>query len=467
MKERWRYRIAAVSGTLGLTATVIALVNNEVVFTMASGLPVLGQLASAPPHGAELAFEVVTATVAIVASMVPLYKPRPRRILNTITTAQRRVVMVMITLAAIGYFNYTYRLPRITVLLATPILLVVLPSWFVWIRRRPSGGAARAVVVGDDPEQVAAAVKETDLPLLGYLCPTVMFETGLEDMRNAAITDGGMSLERLGGLSRIEEVMVEYDVDTAILAFSSADRSGFYGTLDSCYELGVAAKVHREHADSVLTNDGDIGMFVDVDIAPWDVQNYLVKRVFDVWFSVVGLVGLLPVMAAIIVAIKVEDGGPVMICQKRTALFGKTFTLFKFRSMVEDAEAESGAVLSDEDKGGEDPRVTRVGGVLRRTHLDEIPQLWSVLIGDMSVVGPRPERPELEGDMELVIEEWRSRWFVKPGLTGLSQINDVTGYQPEAKFHYDLEYIRRQSFWFDVKIVIRQLWKVWVDFINP
>ena len=109
--------------------------------------------------------------------------------------------------------------------------------------------------------------------------------------------------------------------------------------------------------------------------------------------------------------------------------------------------------------------MTRVGRVLRRTHLDEIPQLWSILVGDMSVVGPRPERPELDVDMERGADKWRSRWFVKPGLTGLAQINDATGHDPQEKLRYDVEYIRRQSFWFDMKIVIRQIWQVLGDVV--
>lgn len=102
----------------------------------------------------------------------------------------------------------------------------------------------------------------------------------------------------------------------------------------------------------------------------------------------------------IVVAIKFDDQGQLLYRQERTAVFGETFDVLKFRSMVDGAAAETGPTLSDEDAGGEDPRVKRVGWTLRQTHFDEIPQLWSVLKGDMRVVGPRPERPELEWDIE-------------------------------------------------------------------
>jgi lipopolysaccharide/colanic/teichoic acid biosynthesis glycosyltransferase len=152
----------------------------------------------------------------------------------------------------------------------------------------------------------------------------------------------------------------------------------------------------------------------------------------------------------------------------RTAVPGSggTFTVYRFRSMITDAEDETGAKLNEEDRGGVNPRVTRIGRVLPKTHLDGIPQLWSILKVDMSVVGPRPERPELDADIETTVGEWRRRWFVRPGLTGLAQMRGATGHEPAEKLRYDIEYIRRQSFWFDLKVVIRQLWLVGADAVE-
>lgn len=222
--------------------------------------------------------------------------------------------------------------------------------------------------------------------------------------------------------------------------------------------------VHRDHAEDVLTAGVAGGDLVEVDLDPWDWQDYVVKRVFDVRFAAGGLVVLSPVILVIAVAVKLDSSGSVLYSQERTAEFGDTFTVHKFRSMVTDAETETGAKLSEEDRGGVDPRVTRVGRFLRRTHPDEIPQLWSILVGHMSVVGPRPERPELDTDMESGAEDWLCRWFVKPDLTGLTQINDVTGHDPEEKLRYDIECIRSQSFWVDLRIVLRRTWYVIEDF---
>jgi lipopolysaccharide/colanic/teichoic acid biosynthesis glycosyltransferase len=105
-------------------------------------------------------------------------------------------------------------------------------------------------------------------------------------------------------------------------------------------------------------------------------------------------------------------------------------------------------------------RITRVGSILRQTHLDEIPQLWSILRGDMSVVGPRAVWTEEEHIIEDEAQMWRKRWFVKPGLTGLAQINDASSVNPKMKLDYDLNYVRDQSFVCDIKIVTRQFWKI-------
>jgi lipopolysaccharide/colanic/teichoic acid biosynthesis glycosyltransferase len=449
-----------------LTASAVALVNSPTIQDIAATLPLLERLAPDPPTAIEGAFEVIATVAVVTAAFIPLYKPRPRRILDIASLAAKRIFVAMAALAAIGYFDYSYRLPRITLLTITPVLLAVLPTWFVWIRRRPTTDAARAVIVGDDPAEVNRLAGEVDKPLLGYLCPTNAFDSDESGQRISTLADGGQQLtqlERLGGLSRIEDVLVQYDVDTVVLAFEHPDRAEFFGALDACYEHGVEAKVHREHTDQVLTAEGDVGTLVNVDIEPWDIQDYVLKRGFDVAFSGIGLLVLSPVILGIAVAIKLDDGGSVLYKQERTAVFGETFDVYKFRSMVENAESKTGAKISEEDGGGVDPRVTRVGNVLRETHLDEIPQLWAVLKGDMSVVGPRPERPELDSDIQAGVIEWRKRWFVKPGLTGLAQVHDVTGKEPDKKIRYDLQYVKNQSFGYDLKLVVRQIWKVCVD----
>ena len=460
MDTGWRYRIAGVLGTLAITVGAVALAYQPVVSGVLDVLPVIGGLPDETAVGTELLIEAAVAAVVVLVMLSPLYKPRPRRILDTWMLSVRRISISLLALATIGYFDYSYRLPRTTLIVTGAILLAVLPAYFVAIRRRPSGNGDRTIIIGDNPETMADILAVVDGEVLGYVSPPSPYlgeETA--DAAPPQYADGGVvnqldELPNLGGLSRLEDILVQYDVSTAVLAFDQTDRAEFFGALDSCYDHGVRAMVHREHADAVLTNGMTTGDLVEIDLEPWDWQDHVFKRLFDVVFAGIGLLVLSPVILLISIAVKLQDGGPVLYRQKRTASFGDTFTISKFRTMRLTGERTS--PVDDE----RNPRITRVGQFLRRTHLDEIPQLVSILLGNMSVVGPRAAWTDEEPHLEDIAHDWRKRWFVKPGLTGLAQVNNVSSTDPETKLRYDIEYIRKQGFWFDLKIVIRQIWIV-------
>ena len=177
------------------------------------------------------------------------------------------------------------------------------------------------------------------------------------------------------------------------------------------------------------------------------------KRFLDVTTALIGLTLGLPILILIGLAIAIESRGSVLYAQERVGLKCRTFRMYKFRSMVVDAERESGPVWSMES----DPRVTRVGSILRRTHLDELPQLFNVLRGEMSVVGPRPERPAMVERLTRLVPGYDERWAVLPGITGLAQVRHVYDQSTKTvkqKFRYDRCYIgRRGSFALDLKIM--------------
>lgn len=468
MNSGWQYRAASITGVALLTALAVVVVNSGRVQAWLAMMPVFSRLPPDPPDGAEYLIEVGLTIAVVTGALLPLYKPRPRRILDIVASAHKRILAAVFALATIGYFDYTYKLPRLTLVAATPILLVLLSAWLVWLRW-PETNSQRAIIIGDDFEQITRVATETDLSLLGYLCPTpTLAVSGRENASNresgpSIVSDGGYdpSIDRLGGLSRLESILIEHDVDTAVLAFAEADRAEFFGALNVCYDHGVAAKVHKEHADTVLTATATPGeSLIDVEIEPWDIQDYVIKRAFDVVFAVSGLFVLIPVILVIAAAVRLEDGGPVLYEQSRTAVFGETFPVFKFRTMTPEGES----VTPVED--AENDRITQVGRILRQTHLDEIPQLWSILRGYMSVVGPRAVWTEEEHVLEDKAQMWRKRWFVKPGLTGLAQINNASSVNPDVKLNYDLQYVREQSFIYDMKIVVRQIWMVLSDAIH-
>ena len=469
MNNSIRYRVVSIAGTILLTLTAITVANQPLLQRLATThIPLLWRLEPAILSGSRLRLATGTSLLIILGSLIPLFKPRPWRILNIVSYAQKRILVAGVTVAALGYFNYSFRLPRTTTALFVGILLVSLPLWFVWIRQERNGTADRTLIVGDDREQIERIVAENDSQIVGCLCPPATLETGSSQTATVsqaqpAVADGGDSMvgnHRLGGLSQVESVLVDEDISSVCLAFRSADRGEFFGTLDICSKHGVDARVHREYADDVLTAAGDVETLAAVDVEPWDPQDYLFKRLFDIAFAGFGLLVLSPVILVIALAIKLDSPGPVLYSQNRTAGFGDTFPVYKFRSMI--PESESADPIAD----SENDRITTVGAILRKTHMDEIPQLWSILIGDMSVVGPRAAWTTEEEVIEQEVDEWRKRWFVKPGLTGLAQINDVKSTEPEVKVRYDIRYIREQSFFGDIRIVIRQLWKVGLDVIN-
>jgi len=176
-----------------------------------------------------------------------------------------------------------------------------------------------------------------------------------------------------------------------------------------------------------------------------------IKRLFDIVLSFCGLIVFLIPMIFVSLLI-IRDKGPVFFKQKRLGLNGKEFTLIKFRTMNVDAE-KNGMKWAEKD----DPRVTKIGKKLRKHRIDELPQLINILLGDMSIVGPRPEVAYFYQKFEKYIVGFNQRLLVKPGLTGWAQVNGGYDLKPEEKIVFDLEYIKKQSVFFDMKIIIKTI----------
>lgn len=174
-----------------------------------------------------------------------------------------------------------------------------------------------------------------------------------------------------------------------------------------------------------------------------------VKRIMDIGFAIAGLVLSAPLVAAAAVAMRFSSPGPVFLAQDRVGLHGTRFRLFKLRTMVADAEADCGPVLATDD----DPRITRVGRLIRRFRVDELPQLWNILRGEMSLVGPRPERPEFVAKFVSENPLYERRELIKPGLTGLAQIHGRYDTPYVQKLRYDLIYLNSISFAADLRII--------------
>ncbi len=249
---------------------------------------------------------------------------------------------------------------------------------------------------------------------------------------------------------RIKELILKYE--GVIICDISAEQRNYY--LKFCFENSIRSYIAPKISDIIIRGADDIRLF-DTPLLlcrnyGLDFEQRFLKRAFDIVFSVITLILLSPFMILSAIAIKIYDGGTVFYKQKRLTIDGREFYIYKFRSMIADAEKSGTPQLASEN----DPRITPVGKILRSTKLDELPQLLNILKGEMSVVGPRPERPELTKLYKQEMPEFEFRLKVKAGLTGYAQVTGVYDTTPYDKLKMDLMYIENYSFRMDLQIIL-------------
>ncbi len=226
-------------------------------------------------------------------------------------------------------------------------------------------------------------------------------------------------------------------------------------TVEFCYKYTKNVYVVPRLSDVIMKNSKTVVVDDKTVYASYvsslSTEQRLVKRLLDLFISLVGVIVTSPFMAICALAVKLCDRGPVFYKQKRITENGREFSVLKFRTMIVDAEKQSGSVWAAKD----DDRITPVGRILRKLRLDELPQLFNILHGEMSIVGPRPEREELIRKFEKQYPEFRYRLKVKAGLTGMAQIMGKYNTTPLDKLMMDLEYIENYSIWLDLKLIFQ------------
>ncbi|MBQ6180363.1 MAG: sugar transferase [Ruminococcus sp.] len=248
----------------------------------------------------------------------------------------------------------------------------------------------------------------------------------------------------------IKELILKYE--GVIICDIPAEQRNDY--LKFCFERSKRAYIAPKISDIIIRGADDIRLF-DTPLLlcrnyGLDVEQRILKRIFDIVFSLIALIPAAPFMLISALAIKLYDGGPVLYKQKRLTIDDKEFYVYKFRSMIVNAEKDGKPRLASE----EDDRITPVGKILRKFRIDEFPQLLNILKGDMSVVGPRPERPELAQEYEKEMPEFEFRLKVKAGLTGYAQVTGVYDTSPYDKLKMDLMYIENFSIRLDLQIIL-------------
>jgi exopolysaccharide biosynthesis polyprenyl glycosylphosphotransferase len=258
----------------------------------------------------------------------------------------------------------------------------------------------------------------------------------------------------LGTLRQAEEVLHTRSIDQVFLALPLEAHKKLLQLLElmarECVEIRLVPDILQYATLNATLEDVDGTPVINLSQVPLQGWNSMVKRGMDLAIALAALAGVLPVAPLLALAIWLEDRGPIFYRQERMGLDGKPFMILKFRSMRVDAEASSGPVWAIKD----DPRRTHVGTFLRHWSLDELPQLWNVLRGDMSIVGPRPERPSFVREFKHKIPRYMLRHRVKSGITGWAQVHGWRGNTSiKKRIQYDLYYIQNWSLGLDFKIL--------------
>ena len=338
--------------------------------------------------------------------------------------------------------------PRLVILFAAPLQFAAMVGWRVLSARLTPvrWPEQRVLLVGTGPLAVELAQELTRRSKWGYRL--VGFVSVGDEGRGAVAADGALAV--LGDIADLSGIVSNNAVDRVIVASPVALRElvediTLGGEAD--VRVDVVPELYEIFIGEVDSIVADIPL---MEITHRPPQWYVgMKRIADVVGALVLLVVLSPVVLLVSMAILVSMGFPVTFSQERLGRDLKPFTLHKFRTMVRDAEAGSGPVLAED----EDPRVTPVGRFLRTFRLDELPQLLNILRGEMSFVGPRPERAFFIEQYLSEIPAYRERFRMKPGVTGLAQVSGGYATTPERKLKYDLIYMYHQSLLMDVRIV--------------
>ncbi len=378
-----------------------------------------------------------------------LYKPERNEGFGSILTSiLKAVTLGVIFTASLTFFVRFFSFPRLVFLIAWLAIVFTLTSWRVigtsvfrinWPEQR-----ILVVGTGDLAKQVIVELKrraEWGYHVIGTIGRQL-------DQVGRKIHD----VEVIGVLTDIVPLISDRDIDRVIVTAPIRQRElleDMARSAESDVKVEIVPDLYEifiGRVDYTLLSDIPL---IEVTKDPTPSWVLLLKMVTDKVAALLLLVPALPLMAVFSLLVKATSPGPVFFSQERVGRNQKVFEVYKFRTMIENAEAKTGPILTTAD----DKRVTPLGRFMRRYRVDELPQLFNVLGGTMSFVGPRPERPFFVEQFAAEIPGYAERFRVKPGLTGLAQVSGSYATTPENKLKYDLIYIYHQSFFLDLKVI--------------
>ena len=374
---------------------------------------------------------------------------------NTVRALARAVGVLLAAYLVVYFYAPRYELPRLVALYILWEGALLTLGWrlvYIWFVTHLSLDK-HVLILG------ASDAGRTTLGLLREAGPQATVVGFVDDDRElwGGEVDG---VPVLGGADSLADAVARFGVGEVVVAVPHRAGSALLGALAECLQLGVdvvpMSQVYETLLRRVPVNYLESGWLFSsfVEAVRRKDASRIAKRALDMAGATAGL-GMLAVLTLMIApAIWLDSGRPIFFRQRRVGRGGAPFTLIKFRTMVQDAEADGPPRWA----GRRDPRVTRVGRFLRRTRLDELPNVVNVLGGEMSLVGPRPERPEFVAQLEHEVPFYRTRLLVRPGLTGWAQVNYPYGDSVQGaleKLEYDLYYVKHRSLFVDLWILVR------------
>ena len=384
-----------------------------------------------------------------------LYEPeRTEDVWSLARAAFSAITLGAILTAAISFFGGPrfFAFSRLAILIGWAIDIALVVGWRLVFMRVASiqWPEQRVLIVGTGRLARELAAELQGRARWGYRVVGLLAPDGSE--AGAGDAEGAAGLPVLGTVDDATHLIAQHEIDRLIVV-SPVELRDFIERLTVAHELDVRIDVVPELYEVFIgTFDSVVADIPLMEITRSTAPTWYrtAKRAVDIVGAVLLIVLLSPVLLLSALAIMLTMGWPVLFVQERSGRNLRPFKLLKFRTMMRDAERESGPVLATED----DPRITPMGRFLRRYRLDELPQLFNILAGDMSFVGPRPERPHFTEQFCAEIPGYRERFRIKPGVTGLAQVSGDYATTAERKLKYDLIYLYHQTLSMDLQIVV-------------
>jgi sugar transferase (PEP-CTERM system associated) len=377
------------------------------------------------------------------------------RVTSNITLIQQVCMAVggsLLALALLGYLDSDWIMPRGLMVIGSGLAVVLVPLWRIFYARFVVNvlQTDRLLLLGNSSILAESAIHvlrrpELGYTILGYLCEVEPVEFPVPCLGRVS------DLRLIEALIKPTRIVVGMQERRGRMPVQDLLEIRFSGTM-----IEDAADMYEAATRRVCTGKIQPSQLIFTSELGPRRSALAFHDFYSFALGLIGLAATLPLMALVAIAVKLTSPGPVIYKQRRVGLNGRVFNLYKFRSMYADAEARTGAVWAQKD----DPRVTPLGKWLRRLRLDELPQFWNVVAGNMAIVGPRPERPEFVETLAAQIPYYRQRQAVKPGITGWAQINHKYGdteLDAMIKLEYDLYYIKHVSLALDVYIIFHTI----------